>query len=137
MKHWFVPLLSGLAGVVVGMCLVALIVSAVPQAGAASTSSNGEPTIHMGRDTFVQNVVLVPKGSKLLIVDDSVEQHILQNGEWDANGTPHALVEPGAPILHNVQLAGGSAEIGPFTTAGVYHIYCTIHRGMNLTIVVQ
>ena len=31
----------------------------------------------------------------------------------------------------------GSLKIGPFTTAGIFHIYCTIHRGMNLTIVVQ
>lgn len=137
MKQWFVPFLSGLAGVVAGMCLVALIVAAVPQAGAASTSSNGEPVVHMGRDTFIQNVVLVPKGAKLLIVDDSVEQHILDYGRWDVNGMPHPLVEPGAPPLHEMVMRGGSMEMGPFTTAGVYPIYCTIHRGMNLTIVVQ
>ncbi len=29
------------------------------------------------------------------------------------------------------------SEIGPFTTAGIYHLYCSIHVGMNLTIVVQ
>jgi len=137
MSRWFGLSLSGLAGVVVGMCLVALIVAAVPQTGAVSTSSNSEPTVHMTRDSFVQNIVLVPKGSKLLLVDDSAEEHLLQNGAWDAHGTPHALVEPGAALLHNVQITGGSQEIGPFTTAGVYHIYCTIHRGMNLTIVVQ
>lgn len=137
MKHWFVPFLSGLAGVVVGMCLVALIVAAIPQAGAASTGPNGEPAVHMGRDTFLPNVVLVPKGSKLLLVADSVEHHILDYGRWDANGMPHPLVEPGAPPLHEMVMTGGSMEIGPFTTAGVYHIYCTIHRGMNLTIVVQ
>jgi plastocyanin len=28
-------------------------------------------------------------------------------------------------------------HIGPFTTAGVFHLYCTIHQGMSLTIVVQ
>jgi len=28
-------------------------------------------------------------------------------------------------------------EIGPFTTTGVFHIYCTLHTGMNLTIVVE
>jgi plastocyanin len=30
-----------------------------------------------------------------------------------------------------------AAVIGPFPIAGVYHIYCTLHQGMNLTIVVQ
>jgi hypothetical protein len=137
LPRWSGISLSGLAGIVIGMFLVWLIVVIVPQAGAVSTSSNGEPTVHMTADHFAQNVVLVPKGSKLLIVSDSSVEHILQNGEWDASGTPHALVEPGAPILHNVDITGGSQEIGPFTTAGVYHIYCTIHRGMNLTIVVQ
>jgi plastocyanin len=33
--------------------------------------------------------------------------------------------------------SGGSVEIGPFTTAGTYHIYCTVHQGMNLEIIVQ
>jgi len=137
MKRWFGLLLSGLAGVVVGMCLVALLVAVVPQTGAVSTSSNGEPAVHLTRDSFVQNVVLVPKGSKLLLVDDSSAEHLLQNGAWDANGTARPLAEPGAPVVHNVEITGGSVEIGPFTTAGVYHIYCTIHRGMNLTIVVE
>jgi hypothetical protein len=106
--------LSGLAGIVVGMCLVSLIVGTVPQAGTVSTSSNGEPTVHMTADNFVQNVVLVPKGAKLLIVNDSSVEHLLQNGAWDASGTPHSQVEPGAPTLHNVEITSGSREIGPF-----------------------
>jgi hypothetical protein len=137
LPHWSVSSLSGLAGIVVGMFLVSLIVVTVPQTGAVSTSPSGEPAVHMTADHFAQNVVLVPKGAKLLIVNDSSVEHILQNGGWDASGTPHLLVESGAPTLHNVDITGGSQEIGPFATAGVYHIYCTLHRGMNLTMVVQ
>ena len=129
--------LSGLVGIVVGIALVSLIVISVPQTSVASTSSQGEPTVHMTTSQFAQNVVLVPKGSKLLIVNDSSAEHILQNGTWDASGSPHTAVEPGAPRLHNVDITNGSTEIGPFTIAGVYHIYCTVHPGMNLTIVVQ
>jgi len=114
--------LSGLAGIVVGMFLVSLIVAAVPQASAVSTSSNGKPAVHMTADNFVQNVVLVPKGLKLLIVNDSTVEHLLQNGAWGASGTLHSLVEPGAPSLHNVEITNGSREIGPFPTARVYHI---------------
>jgi len=91
----------------------------------------------MTTDNFAQNVVLVPKGSKLLIVDDTSVEHILQNGMWTTKGTPGTLTEPGAPTVHNVEIKGGSAQIGPVTTAGIFHIYCTIHQGMNLTIVVQ
>jgi len=129
--------LSGLAGLVAGMLIVSLIVAANPQTSAASTNPNGEPVVHMAADHFVQNVVLVPKGSKLLIVDDGSIEHVLQNGRWDTNGTPHAGAEPGAPTLGNVDITGGSREVGPFAIAGVYHIYCTLHQGMNLTIVVQ
>jgi hypothetical protein len=130
-------LLSGFAGIVIGMIILSLIVTIVPQTSAANTSSNGQPVVHLTADTFAQNVVLVPKGESLLVVNDSSVEHILQNGLWDANGNAHAVTEPGAPTLHNLDITSGSQEIGPFTTAGVYHIYCTIHSGMNLTIVVQ
>ncbi len=135
--RWLGGSLSGLAGLVAGMLLVSLIVAANPQASAASTNPNGEPAVHMAPDHFVQNVVLVPKGSKLLVVNDSSVEHVLQNGAWDASGTPHVGAEPGAPTLRNVAITGGSREIGPFSIAGVYHLYCTLHQGMNLTMVVQ
>jgi len=128
--------LVGLSGLVAGMILLALVVSANPVMNNASSASTGEPTVHMTVDTFAQNVVLVPKGSKLLIINDSSVEHILQNGMW-TNGAPRTVTEPGAPVLHNIDIKGGSVEIGPFTTAGTYHIYCTIHQDMNLTIVVQ
>ena len=134
---WLRPLLTALSGVVVGMSLVALIVAANPQASSASSTTTGEPTVHMSVGNFVQDIVLVPKGSKLLLVNDTTVEHNLQNGSWTASGTVVTTVEPGAPVLHNLDSKGGSLEIGPFTTAGIFHIYCTIHRGMNLTIVVQ
>jgi hypothetical protein len=30
-----------------------------------------------------------------------------------------------------------TATVGPFSTPGAYHVYCTIHPGMTLTILVQ
>jgi plastocyanin len=50
---------------------------------------------------------------------------------------PQPRTEPGAPVMHGLDLKGGSVAIGPFTTAGTFHLYCTIHQGMNLTVVVQ
>jgi plastocyanin len=135
--RWLGGAVSGLAGIAVGMIIVSLIVAANPQASAASANPNGEPVVYLASDHFAQNVVLVPKGSKLLIVDDGSIEHVLQNGMWDTNGTAHAAVEPGAPTIRNVDITGGSREIGPFPVAGVYHLYCTLHQGMNLTIVVQ
>jgi plastocyanin len=134
---WLRPGLSALAGIVVGMIVVALIVAANPQVGSATTDTGGEPTVHIGGAHFIQDIVLVPKGSRLRIVNDGSVEHILQNGRWSANGTAQTVAEPGAPAVHNVDIKGGDVEIGPFTTTGVFHIYCTLHTGMNLTIVVE
>jgi plastocyanin len=122
---------------VVGMMLVSLIVAANPPTSTGSTMTNGEPTVHMSATNFVQNVVLVPKGAKLRLVDDGNVEHVLRNGFWKADGAPESSLEPGAPVVKDVTVTGGSIEIGPFATAGVYHIYCTIHSMMSLTIVVQ
>jgi plastocyanin len=130
-------LLSGFAGLVLGLMILSLVVTVIPQTAGTSTSTDGQPVVHMTASNFSSNVVLVPKGSSLLIVSDSSVEHILQNGAWDTSGAAHPGGEPGAPTLRNVDITGGSKEIGPFATAGVYHIYCTLHPGMNLTIVVQ
>jgi hypothetical protein len=105
--------------------------------GNGSNGNGGNaPTVHMGPSNFVQPSVTVPKGSMLKLVDDGPYLHILQNGSW-VNGAPQTATEPGAPTVNNMQVNGASVEIGPFTTAGTFHIYCTIHQNMNLTIIVQ
>ncbi len=135
--RWGGYALTSLIGVVAGMIIVASIVAANPQSGSASIATSGIPTVHMAGNTFLTNVVLVPKGEKVLLVDDDAVEHIIQNGSWTQSGMPHPQEEPGAPVVHPLDLKGGSAQIGPFPTAGVFHLYCTIHQGMNLTIVVQ
>jgi plastocyanin len=119
------------------MSLVGLLVVANPQASSANSAITGEPTVHLTADNFAQSVVYLPKGSKLLLVNDTAVEHMLENGSWTASGTAVTRAEPGAPVLHNLDSKGGSTvEIGPFTTAGTFHIYCAIHPGMNLTIIV-
>ena len=106
-------------------------------ATAGSSSSGGvEPTVHMGVSNFVDSSVDVPKGSKLMLIDDGAYVHILSNGSW-VNSTPRPAKEPGAPTVNNLQINGNNVEIGPFATAGTFHIYCSIHPNMNLTIVVK
>jgi hypothetical protein len=135
--RWLAALLAGMSCLAAGMIVVALLVAASPQSGPTSATTGGMPTVHMAGSNFLTNVVLVPKGEKLLLVDDDSVEHIIQNGSWTQSGTPQSQEEPGAPVVRNRDIKGGSVAIGPFTTAGVFHLYCTIHRGMNLTIVVQ
>jgi len=143
--------LSLLLLVLVAVAFSSILLAACSRPGtpSASTSSKGNtsnsgnngnggngPTVHMGPSNFVQPGVTVPKGSMLKLVDDGAYLHILQNGSW-VNGTPKTATEPGAPTVNNMQVNGASVEIGPFTTAGTFHIYCTVHQNMNLTIIVQ
>ena len=80
--------------------------------------------------------VIVPKGSKLLLVEDVPSTHVLANGSW-VNNAAHPATERGAPSINNLQIKEGSVQIGPFNVAGTYHLYCVVHPGMNLTIIVQ
>jgi len=97
----------------------------------------GGTSVHMGSSNFLIPSTTIPKGSKLTLVNDVAVPHIIQNGTYDANGTPKPAKEPGAPTV-NVNFAGSDTkDIGPFTTAGTFHLYCTIHVNMNLTVTVK
>lgn len=132
--------LTGLVAGVTGMLLGAILIAAIAQPGTiatgSTTSTNGVPTVHMSAANFTQPSITIAKGSKLLLVDDVSVVHILANGFWQ-NGTVTSTNEPGAPKVANIPFNDNSTEIGPFTTAGIYHIYCTVHVGMNLTIIVH
>ncbi len=133
--RWLPTPMAALGGFVLGALLVALLVRATP-AASSTTSVNGVLAVHMGISNFAQSSVTITKGSKLILIDDGSYPHILSNGTWEDN-TPHPATEVGAPAVQNVQVNGNSVEIGPFNTAGTFHIYCTIHPGMNLAVIVQ
>ena len=99
--------------------------------GGAGGCASG--TVHMDASNFVQKCVNIPKGSKVSLVDDVQVLHIITNGQW-VNDTPKLSVQPGAPTINNVNISGGSADIGPFNTAGKFNVLCTVHVGMNLVV---
>ncbi len=105
---------------------------------ACGSASAGPNPVHMSGTNFVQNSITIKKGERItLINDDLFGSHTIANGTWE-NGTAKSQDEPGAPQVKDQQISGsGQATLGPFTTAGTFHFYCTIHSGMNLTVVVQ
>lgn len=133
--RWLPTPLAALGGFVLGALLVAFLVQATPVSSNTATI-NGVAAVHMGISTFTQSSVTISKGSKLMLIDDGSYTHILSNGMW-VNNTPHPATEADTPSIRNLQVNGNTVEIGPFNTAGTYHIYCTIHPGMNLTVTVQ
>lgn len=130
---WLRPALLAIGGVALGTLIAAGLAAANPAAPASGTG--GSPTVHVGVANFDQTAVIVPRGQSLHLVADSAVLHILANGAW-SNGQVHMQAEPGAPILDQVHLDGGSLTVGPFATPGTYHILCTVHPGMTLTVFV-
>ncbi len=107
-----------------------------PQSNAGSNTASGN-TVHMGDHTFEESSVTIQKGQSITLINDSGAPHIIANGTWQ-NGSAVPEKETGAPTIDNVQIGGNATQsIGPFNTAGTFHLYCTIHQDMNLTVVVQ
>ncbi len=102
--------------------------------GGGSNCANG--SVHTLATSFQESCVNLTKGSSLKIVPSAPSLHIFANGSY-MNGSPQPANEPGAPAVSNVQETSSPVTIGPFTTAGTFHIYCTVHVGMDLTINVK
>jgi plastocyanin len=121
--------------ILVALSLLTVLTAA--SCGGAGGSSNS-PAVHMGNTTFLQPSVTISKGSSLNLINDVAVLHLISNGSW-VNGVAQPATEPGAPTVSNVQFnaAGQSMTLGPFNTAGTYHLYCSVHQNMNLTVIVQ
>lgn len=132
--RWLTPALTGLLGLVIGVILIAGIAQPTTSA-ATSTTTGGETSVHLTASNFSPTSVIVSRGTKLRLVDDAGILHVLANGTWE-NNVPRPKQEPGAPLVNNVQISSGAVELGPFTTSGTFHIFCSVHAGMNLTVFV-
>ncbi|MDQ2906459.1 MAG: plastocyanin/azurin family copper-binding protein [Chloroflexota bacterium] len=122
----------------VGLVLLSMFTLLLAACGIEKPASIGAggPSVKMGTNAFLQASITVPKGKTLTLIDSAAAPHIIQNGSW-VNGTAKTTTESGAPTL-NMSFSGSDTQATPpFTTAGTFHIYCTIHSGMNLTVIVQ
>jgi plastocyanin len=91
----------------------------------------------MGVQSFLQSSVTIKKGDSLKLVNDASDIHLISPGQW-VNGSPKAETEPGAPPVHSLEFTGRATHmIGPWNTPGTYHLYCSIHQNMQLTVIVQ
>ncbi len=127
---------AGLAPALLAISLLAILTVMI--AACSTTDSGNNPnTVHMSASNFDQSSITIKKGESLTLVSDTSAAHIIENGTWDNNGTPKPNIEEGAPKV-DVQMNGGDSKtFGPFNTAGTFQLYCTIHPGMNLTVIVK
>ena len=131
--------------------LSSVLLAACASQGATITSNGGGSTpttngggsgscatgvVHTLATTFQESCVNVAKGSTLQVVPAAPSFHNLVNGSW-INGNQVPMKESGAPTVNNVQVTSSTVSLGPFTTAGTYHTFCTVHPNMNLTVIVK
>jgi plastocyanin len=136
---------------VIALVLVSLMtmgIVACSRDGAPTVSSPASPvavaspttppdTVHMNDDAFLQKSITIHKGESVTLIDDVSTLHVIANGTWQNNGIPLYHEETGAPSVQIQVQDKGSHQIGPFTTAGTFHFYCTVHQDMSLTVIVQ
>jgi plastocyanin len=90
--------------------------------------------VQMGSSNFIQQDVTIKKGESINLVNGPSSNHVISNGQW-VNGAADTKKEADAPAVSSVNVAASaSLPVGPFVAAGDYHLYCTIHPGMNLTV---
>ena len=106
--------------------------------GSTDGASSGGNDVHMREINFAQSSITISKGGSINLLSDTGVAHIISNGMW-VNNTPEPKTEPGAPVVNNLMFnnAGQSQVVGPFNTAGTFHLYCSVHDGMNLKVIVK
>jgi plastocyanin len=120
---------------ILGFALLTVLFSACRVIDASTLPKN--PKVQMGQANFLAPTVTIKKGESLDLVDTVSSTHVILNGQWVGSSQKPAK-EANAPDVNvTVSSAGQTKTVGPFATAGTYHIYCNVHQGMNLTITVQ
>lgn len=117
-------------------CLLFLILSIVMLGLLSACGSSNQNQVHMNETNFVEKSITIQKGESVTLVNDSAAIHVISNGSW-MDGMQVPKDESGAPQV-NASVDGNVSEvIGPFNTAGTFHLYCTVHPNMNLTVIVH
>jgi plastocyanin len=117
------------------LLLFSLLSILIVACGGSSTDSDSTNTVHSNDLIFLKDQMTIKKGESITVINDSAVLHVIANGTWK-DGIQEALKEPGAPAGLTIQ-GNETKIIGPFNTTGVFHLYCTIHPNMNLTVTVQ
>jgi plastocyanin len=118
------------------LLLLGLLLILLSGCGIVFTKPTQPGVVHMHANVFDQASITIAKGTSISLVADDGTPHDIENGSW-VQGIKVPLTEVGAPHVDVANKGHDTKVIGPFNVAGTYHIYCNIHPGMNLTIVVQ
>ncbi|MBA3823077.1 MAG: hypothetical protein H0X24_04110 [Ktedonobacterales bacterium] len=100
----------------------------------SSVTSNDPNAIDTSGSAFSKTQITIKQGQSLSFVDNG-EIHYLVIGTNATYQREAGAPDLGGPDGHTIS-AGQVWVTPPWTTPGVYHITCTIHPSMNLTVTV-
>lgn len=124
--------------VLVGLLVFVVLTALLAACSIRDESASSGPAVHMGGASFAVPSITIKRGDTLTLIDDAPSPHEIYNGSWVSNTNAVKKAESGAPVANDIKFAGNdSAPLGTFNTAGTFHYYCSVHPGMNLTVIVQ
>jgi plastocyanin len=105
--------------------------------GSANTTSNNPNTIRTEGATFAASSISIKKGSTMAFLDDpnNGALHYLIIGQNGQEAPQRGAPDFGGLAGHKIE-GGDVWTTPPWNTAGVYHVTCTVHPAMNLTVTV-
>jgi plastocyanin len=120
--------------IVISIMVFSLLAACGGTSTPANLSANRVDTVGAA---FSPTVITIKKGATITFIDDANNGalHILVIGQNAQQET-----ETGAPDFGG--LAGVRIDVGdtwttpPWNTVGTYHVACTVHPAMNLTVIV-
>ncbi len=112
-----------------------LIVAGALLPGAVKVPTAPASAVGMTHEGFRESRVTIPRGGTVTFYNDSGFLHVLGPGDDGRFAS-----EPGSAQLGTRGAAlsetGDTYVAGPWNTPGTYHITCSLHPEMNITIVV-
>jgi plastocyanin len=91
--------------------------------------------VGMRHEKFSQEKVTVRRGGTLTFVNDSGWLHVIGPGDEGRIGTQAGSARMGTRGAF-LSESGATFTTGPWNTPGTYHVTCSLHPEMNITVVV-
>jgi plastocyanin len=100
-----------------------------------TVTSNNPNTVKMEGGTFNISSITISKGSTITFLDDpnNGALHILVVGQDGQQNSEQGATDFGGLSGQRVDI-GSTWTTPPWNTAGTYHVTCTVHPLMNLTV---
>ena len=129
-----------LSASLVAVCLLALTAcgssGTKDDSAAGSTSSNGV-TVNTGLLAFDPKTVAITKGQTVTWVGGDNITHVLVQGSYEV-GSDGLRTKETDDKTFNLKLGRKGQRVShTYTTPGTFTYFCTIHHGMNGTVVVS